>query len=392
MQGYDVQQGSTAYPLAFLMVLASDHITGAIGLSPTVTIRKVGGSLATPAGTITEIGKGWYQVAGNATDTSTLGPIVLHAEAATADPSDALFPCVLYNPQSASLGLILAKGTNITGFNDIAVTAVVSGGAITTASGKVSGVALVDTLTTYTGNTVQTGDAFGRIGVAGASLTALGDTRIANLDAAVSSRSVYAGGAVASVTGSVGSIAGVTFPANFSTFAIDVSGRVDLGKILGTASAGVAGYVGPDWSHVNAPTSTVGLSGTTVGSLTNAPTAGDLTATMKASITTAATAATPTAAAVTGAVGSVAGSVGSVTGGVTVTANNDKTGYSLNLTQAIPTTNTAQTVGDALNAARADGFGKWVLVGTTLTLYAGDGTTAVRVFTLDSGTAPTSRT
>lgn len=38
---------------------------------------------------------------------------------------------------------------------------------------KVQGVVLVDTLTTYTGNTVQTGDSFGRIGLAGAGLTNL---------------------------------------------------------------------------------------------------------------------------------------------------------------------------------------------------------------------------
>lgn len=49
-------------------------------------------------------------------------------------------------------------------------------------------VTLTDTLTTYTGNTVQTGDSFARLGAAGAGLTALGDTRIANLDATVSSR------------------------------------------------------------------------------------------------------------------------------------------------------------------------------------------------------------
>jgi hypothetical protein len=49
-------------------------------------------------------------------------------------------------------------------------------------------ITLVDTLTTYTGNTPQTGDNFARIGAAGAGLTALGDTRIANLDATVSSR------------------------------------------------------------------------------------------------------------------------------------------------------------------------------------------------------------
>jgi hypothetical protein len=49
----------------------------------------------------------------------------------------------------------------------------------------------------------QTGDAYARIGSAGAGLTALGDARLANLDAAVSTRSTYAGGAVASVTAPV---------------------------------------------------------------------------------------------------------------------------------------------------------------------------------------------
>lgn len=66
----------------------------------------------------------------------------------------------------------------------------------------------------------------------------------------------------------------------------------------------------------------------------------------------------------------------------------------LDLTQVIPTSNTGQTLGDALNAARAQGFGKWSLNtgNNTLTLYAADGTTVVRTFTLDSSTAPTSRT
>lgn len=49
------------------------------------------------------------------------------------------------------------------------------------------------TITTYTGNTPQTGDAYARIGAAGAGLTALGDTRIANLDAAVSTRLATSG-------------------------------------------------------------------------------------------------------------------------------------------------------------------------------------------------------
>jgi len=52
---------------------------------------------------------------------------------------------------------------------------------------------------------------------------------------------------------------------------------------------------------------------TTVTNLTNAPTNGDLTATMKNSVTTAATAATPTAA---GVDGNITGSVGSVIGNI----------------------------------------------------------------------------
>ena len=64
----------------------------------------------------------------------------------------------------------------------------------------------------------------------------------------------------------------------------------------------------------------------------------------------------------------------------------------LNLSQAVPTSNTAETVGDSLNASRADAFGRAVISGTTLTLYAADGVTIVRTFTLDSATAPTTRT
>jgi hypothetical protein len=47
-------------------------------------------------------------------------------------------------------------------------------GEINTNGGKVVGVELVDVLTTYTGNTPQTGDSFARLGAAGAGLTDLG--------------------------------------------------------------------------------------------------------------------------------------------------------------------------------------------------------------------------
>ena len=57
--------------------------------------------------------------------------------------------------------------------NDVAATDVVSSGAITTLAGAVANVDTVDTLTTYTGNTPQTGDNYARLGApAGASVSA----------------------------------------------------------------------------------------------------------------------------------------------------------------------------------------------------------------------------
>ncbi|MCX7598981.1 MAG: hypothetical protein N2512_08970 [Armatimonadetes bacterium] len=51
----------------------------------------------------------------------------------------------------------------------------------------------------------------------------------------------------------------------------------------------------------------------------------------------------------------------------------------------------ATTLRAAAKAAWAQGFGKWVLSGRTLTLYGPDGTTPVRVFTLDDPDSPTER-
>ena len=86
-----LKQSSTAQPLMFLLVQSSDHITPLTGASPTVTLSKAGGSFASPSGAVTEVANGWYKVAGNATDTDTLGPLVLHATAASADPADVYF-------------------------------------------------------------------------------------------------------------------------------------------------------------------------------------------------------------------------------------------------------------------------------------------------------------
>jgi hypothetical protein len=104
--GYLLKQSQTARPLLFLMIDSADHVSPKTGLTPTVTLSKNGGSFAAPSGAVTEIANGWYKVAGNATDANTLGPLVLHATATGADPTDERFEVVKFDPEDdAGLGL-----------------------------------------------------------------------------------------------------------------------------------------------------------------------------------------------------------------------------------------------------------------------------------------------
>jgi hypothetical protein len=92
------KQSSTTYPQSFFMADSSDHVRGKTGLSPTVTLSKNGGSFAAASGAVTEIGNGWYSLAGNATDRNTLGEQLLHAEASGADDFDGQYSIVSYDP------------------------------------------------------------------------------------------------------------------------------------------------------------------------------------------------------------------------------------------------------------------------------------------------------
>lgn len=94
-----IVSGSTATTddLEFFMTDTTDHVTGKTGLSPTVTIRKPGGAFGSPSGAVSEIAKGWYRVAANATDNNTNGALLLNATAAGADPSDKSFQIVPWN-------------------------------------------------------------------------------------------------------------------------------------------------------------------------------------------------------------------------------------------------------------------------------------------------------
>jgi hypothetical protein len=71
-----------------------------------VTLSKNGAAFASPAGAVSEVGSGWYQVAGHATDSNPLGPLLLHATAGGADTTDAFFEVIAFDPtDAAGLGL-----------------------------------------------------------------------------------------------------------------------------------------------------------------------------------------------------------------------------------------------------------------------------------------------
>jgi hypothetical protein len=109
--GYSVRRNQTARPLLFKMRSDADHLTGVPGLSPAVLLSKNGGPFAAPAGAVAEVGgtgngHGYYQVAPNAADANTAGPLVLRATAAGCDESDVTFEVVNYDPDDgAGLGL-----------------------------------------------------------------------------------------------------------------------------------------------------------------------------------------------------------------------------------------------------------------------------------------------
>lgn len=226
------------------MVLASDHITGATGLSPTVTLSKNGGSYASPSGAVTEIGNGYYKVAGSATDSATLGPLLLHASAATADPTDAEFEVIAPNVQSSTAfitginslspptnwNLLSVDGSGLVNISQTAADKVWG----TTARVLTAGTNIVLPSNGLSGVTAWTVAITGNITgtVSGNATAAQG----ANLDAAITSR-------MATYTQPTGFLA-----ANFTT-GIPVSGTVTLASSqtfnnTGTWTGNLTGSVG----------------------------------------------------------------------------------------------------------------------------------------------------
>lgn len=101
------QQATITYPIPFLMIATTDHLTGLTGLAPSAWLSKNSASFVTASGAISEAGSGWYWLAGASGDRDTLGELVIHiAASADADPLDLTYTIVPWDPfDSVRLGL-----------------------------------------------------------------------------------------------------------------------------------------------------------------------------------------------------------------------------------------------------------------------------------------------
>lgn len=100
---------------AIFMVLASDHVTGATGLTLTITASKDGAAFGSITPTVTELASGWYKLALTTSHTDTLGDFALHITGTAADPTDLLDEVVTDLP-----GLSVTTAAAVTTVNGLA--------------------------------------------------------------------------------------------------------------------------------------------------------------------------------------------------------------------------------------------------------------------------------
>lgn len=95
---------STAYVVMLKVFLSTDHVTAATGKTVAIVISKAGaafGNLNAGATNATEVSNGWYKVSLDATDTNTLGDLVVRGTSAGCDDSERIL--VVENPAATFL-------------------------------------------------------------------------------------------------------------------------------------------------------------------------------------------------------------------------------------------------------------------------------------------------
>lgn len=94
------QQNTTNYPVQFFLTKNTDHVSPATGVTPTLFLSKNGSAFsASPAaGAVTELQRGFYSWAGNATDRNTLGELLVDISGSNFDNIGFKLTIVPYDP------------------------------------------------------------------------------------------------------------------------------------------------------------------------------------------------------------------------------------------------------------------------------------------------------
>lgn len=271
---------------------------------------------------------------------------------------------------TGSVGSVVSTvSANVTQWDGTAVTSTVSPDAVFIRSGTAQGggatTITLDSGASATNNLYQNEVIFIRSGTGAGQANIIssyvGSTKVATVSNAWATNpdntSVFsilaAGPVIASVSGTV--TANVTqWLGNAVTSATSGIPDVNTKNIGGSASTGAAGYVGIDWGHVNAPTTTVGLTNTTISTTQSVASVSGAVGSVTGNV----------GGSVASVSGNVAGSVGSVTGSVGSVAST----VSANVTQWDSTAVSSTVPPDAIfirsGVAQAGGS-------TTITLDAG---------------------
>lgn len=135
---------STARNVAIFMTSSTDHVSGATGLTLTITAAKDGAAFASITPTVTELANGWYSLALTTSHTGTLGDLALHITSSGADPTDVACAVVLDLPGASVSSVTGNVGGNVVG-SVASVTATVAanltqilGTALTETSGQIA--------------------------------------------------------------------------------------------------------------------------------------------------------------------------------------------------------------------------------------------------------------
>ena len=158
---------SVAKNVVFRAIASSDHFTPATAKTIAITIRKWGGSFANPAAgatNATEIASGFYYFALGSGDIDTAGPLAWRGAGTGIDDVGDVYEVVaatnggfsaLPAVAAGSSGGIPVIGTSTNNFKSDA------SANVTFANTSIA------TVTTLTGHTPQTGDAYARLGAMG---------------------------------------------------------------------------------------------------------------------------------------------------------------------------------------------------------------------------------